>query len=430
MSTEELMMPMFKVNSRNILELLKKGIITCVTNQDWTVNRIAPDFLNASAFKKHLSSGEVLLHLGIGNGECYNFFNINNDFNQISISDKLYFDPYEIIKLFLLKCGLSDEDASKLGLIIRNEFLIAISYKDLFENNKCHFTLKDVMITNILKSDYDITKSYSYNILTLLLHLLNSNVQLLFPICIYEQRILNPMGKKIELRQIDEIDYTNMAERLNNTITLNDVKNYLLDRFLDINNIYLIDFMSLNLPTDIKFDYILATRSDAFLKKDYYNFLVNIVKHLTPNGYYISDGIVSCYDYKLFYPELIKAVKVIGERRVLLICSPKKSDNIPLRDIVGIVVLGCDASIADISNFINPKQIIHFTDVTDNTNFIRQCAWTNIVEWSREHSLDIEKIEKKKISEIINEYIILNGKLNFTILPQTEKYLFKTFNYK
>lgn len=404
------------ITSNNIIDLLEKGIISCVLKQDWAVNRIVPNFFNANALRNNLVMEAEILHLGIGNGECYKYFSSKKNIRQSSISDRLYFDPIEIITLYLQKCEISKELIGSLGRIMRNEFLLDISYDVLFKNNNLYFHDKDILSNNIFKSIYDKTKSYSFNVLMFLLYLLNNKPEMLFPLSLQEQRIVTTMGNKIKLCQIERIEYTSVLKNLNKRISLCDTTNYLINRFSTIDNIYLMDFMNLNPQPFNMFDYIFATRSDAFLEKNYYCFLENIIKYLKPNGFYISDGVVSCYDYVIFYQDLIKTASVIGKSQIFLVCASANTDDIPLRDIIGIIIAGKKASIRNIYNYINPNQIINYSELSKNKSFIRQCAWSDLVQWSRNISLDLETIALKKILIALDKYIETNEKSKFDIL--------------
>jgi hypothetical protein len=398
------MIPYCLVTPTDVLNLLKSGILSCVLKQDWSVNRIAPDFLNASEFRKSLACSKKLLHLGIGNGECYKYFESSN-ITQMSVSDKLYFDPVEVIKIFFNKCGISDNQSIELAEIMRNEFLIAISLESLLEFNKDCFSEKDKYIIDILKRKYDDSKSYSYNVLELLISLLNHEPQLLVPISICEQRIVTPMGKRIETRQISNIEYADVILKLNKKISLKDVTAYLSDRFHKINDVRVMDFMSLEFDNDIKFDYILASRSDAFLQNDYYRFLEIIIKYLKNDGFYISDGIVSSYNYEIFYKDLISTVGNIGEKRVFLIRSFTSPKSLPLREIVGIIATGINSNICNVHKFIDPKRIIPFHDVLYCNEFKRQCAWSDLIKWANANNVDLESIEFKTITKTLDEYV-------------------------
>ena len=141
-----------------------------------------------------------------------------------------------------------------------------------------------------------------------------------------------------------------------------------------------------------------------------------IIKYLNPNGFYISDGVVSCYDYVIFYHNLIETANVLGENRLFLICASANTIDVPIRDIVGIIIAGREASICNINNYINHNQIIAFKELSNNKSFIRQCAWSDLVDWSRNIRFDLETIDTKQIINVLDKYIETKDRLTFDIL--------------
>lgn len=399
-------MKMLKINSPAIiLKLLKSGTISCVTKQDWAVNRIVPEFIDPKKFKGQLGTGEKLLHLGIGNGDCYKFFDHQCNISQSSISDKLYFDLDEIISLYLSKCNISSKGKILLSRLMRNEYLIAISYNDLYARNKSLYFDKDVKIIQMLHANYDSTKSYSYNVLLLLLKLLNEEPQILAPQA-HKMRIVTTMGKRIITHEISKSEVYNFVTNLTGVISLNEVSTYLFQRFGKMENIYISDFNTASFESSVLFDYIIATRSDAFLQERYLSFLLKILEHLGQHGFYISDGILSCYDYKICYRELINFAESIGRNRIYIVQSYTKSQDVPLKDISGILITGINADIEKIYPYVSKERILPFECVFSNDFFLRQCVWSDVVTWANENKVDLESIEFEKLNLFIDQMVL------------------------
>lgn len=410
-----------KITSLNAPDLLQKGVISCVLSQDWTVNRIAPDFFNMAQFKNLISNKSKLLHLGIGNGECYRFFDKESPCIQSSISDKLYIDPYDVIVLYLKKCNVSEEYISELSEVMRNEYLVAVSYKQFYQDNVSFFSKKDRYIFETLNNSFlqKNNYSFSYNVLLLLIHVLNTNPYLLLPNTSL-QRIVTPMGKHIIYKET-KISYEKYKGMFSAIVSIDDIVKISINRFGDIKNIYLEDFRNATLEIDDMYDYILATRSDAFLKKEYFSFILKILKNLKEDGFYISDGILSSYTYEIFYNELDKMINIIGKDRAFIIKSTAKSKSFPLQDISGIIVAGEKANIKNIYPIISKNRLISVNEMYNDESFLRQCIWSDLVAWSSLRNIDLECYSFEKIESIINKYIYYKSKYRCTIFFDNEE---------
>lgn len=392
-----------KVTKHNALKLLREGVISCVLSQDWQVNRIVPEFLNKAKFKSVLISKNTLLHLGVGNGECYRYF--DKKCSQISISDKLYIDPYDFILLYLKRCDFSIKEIELLAELMRDEYLIAISLEELYNGNEDVFHKKDFTINRMLTHEFcqKNSYSYSYNVILLLVHILNSNPSLLLPTIPYK-RMVTPMGKHIVEQKI-LLPIMLTESRFNAFITIEDVENIAIKHFGAIDEMYLSKFENITLLDDIHFDYILASRSDAFLKERYTQFILDISKHLSKEGFYISDGILCSYSYKILYNDLDNIIKQIGEDRVYFIKAEKSSTSLPLREISGIIIMGDDAKIERTYSFISQSKLISAHQIFNCEFFLRQCIWTDLFEWASHNGVNLEKYEFLAINGIINKYI-------------------------
>jgi hypothetical protein len=309
----------------NVLELFQKGVISCVLNQDWTVNRILPEFIDCEKFKYSFNTTKSLLHLGIGDGLCCRFFSSMKNCKQASVSDKLYIDPCDIIKLYLKKCNIPTGEVSLLAKIMRNEFLISMSFEQLREENKVAFNGKDSLIYDLFINMFhtkDTKYSFSYNSILLLLHILNTEPNLLLP-SDSTQRVLTPMGKNVVCVSPTD-NFSLYSESLNSTISIDDVISLGIEYFGNIENIYLSDFETVIIPAEVQFDYIISARSDAFLGDKYYQFVEKILSNLNKNGIYISDGILNIYNYRMFYRELDELILKLGNERIFFVKSDKK----------------------------------------------------------------------------------------------------------
>ena len=392
-----------KITKLNTHDLMRKGLISCVLSQDWSVNRITPEFVDKDQLSKKVSNKQHLLHLGVGNGECYYYFNEQSHCDQTSISDKLYFDPSEVIVLYLKKCNISKSIIQELSYIMRDEFLISISYKYLLKYNINAFFDKDREINNKL---HDVllkysTYSFSYSVLLLLLNVLNTNPHLLLPNNF--TRKITPMGKHIIISKANSCFQEH--KKLKASISLDDVVDIVVNRFEKINNIMLNDFRNVHLPKKQLFDYILATRSDAFLHKDYYRFINTIIGNIKEDGFYISDGILSSYSYKIYYIDLIKLINRIGKNRVFIVKPNNYSMSFPLREISGIIITGKKASIKNVYSFIPKDRIVSANNLYTDICFVKQCIWSDLVDWSTLNNIDLEDYSFKIIDDIIIKYI-------------------------
>lgn len=416
------------VTQKNIFELLQEGIISCVACQDWSVKRVSPDFFDYQRFRARTTGAKKLLHLGIGDGECYRYFDKKSVFKQYSISDRLYLDPVDIIFSYLYKCNIPEEVVLVLSEIMRNEFLFSLSIKKLKNIKKNIFCKKDYYIYGLLQEKFIPTNnhSFSYNVLLLLLHILNNTPDLLLPTSA-AQRIITPMGNHV-IRQRVTVPYFLYKEKINAVITIDDVAEIAMDKFSAISEIYLSDFENLLLGEHIKFDYIFASRSDAFLGKKYVQFVLNIVKHLKRDGFYISDGILSSYNYELFYKELNEMIIALGEPRVYLIKSEQKSVAFPLKEICGIIILGEEACVKNIYSFISSKRLISSDKIFNDESYLRQCIWTDLFSWASLYKIDLEMYRFEDIANLIDKYIDLKRKNQYFVpLFSNDRLFFKEF---
>lgn len=403
-----------EVTQTNIFELLQEGIISCVICQDWSVNRVSPDFFDYKQFRVEMTGLNNLLHLGIGDGECYRYFDKESAFTQFSLSDRLYLDPFDIIFFYLNICNIPEKFVPILSEIMRNEFLISLSVEKLKITNKDFFGKKDYYICGLLREKFIPTNSYSfsYNVILLLLHILNTAPDLLLPSC-STQRLITPMGNHI-VRQKITIPYLLYKKKFNATITINDVVGIAMDKYSSISEIYLSNFENFILSEHLKFDYILAARSDAFLREKYVQFVLNILKYLKRDGFYISDGILSSYSYELFYNELNKMIAILGENRVFLVKSKQKSKSFPLKEICGIIVLGEDANIKNICSFVPPEGLISSNEILNDESFLRQCIWSDLFSWALSYKIDLEMFQFHEITNIIDKYVDLKRKNQYS----------------
>ena len=396
-----------KVTPLNVFQLLQNGTISCVLSQDWAVNRIVPEFINKENFAITLGNEKKILHLGIGNGECQRYFDKETGCSQFSISDRLYIDPYDIILLYLKRCNLSEYVLPILSEIMRNEYLVSISFNQLYHENKEFFCKKDRYISELLVNEFcqKNTYSYSYNVLLLLIHILNTDPMLLLPDT-PTQRLVTPMGKHIIKRKIASYNLLHRKE-FDAYISIDDVAEFAIEIFSKINNIYLADFENVKLEPDEQYDYILATRSDAFLRKKYASFVLGLFKHIKKEGFYISDGILASYSYEVFYDELDKMITEIGKDRIFLIKSKNSSRSFPLQEISGIVIAGENANIENTHLFIPEKRLISAHRILNDESFIRQCVWSDLFAWTSSQSIDLENFQFTSINSIINKYVDL-----------------------
>lgn len=419
------------VTQKNIFELLQEGVISCVLCQDWSVNRVSPDFFDVQKFQDGITGVKNLLHLGIGDGECYRYFDKESAFKQFSISDKLYLDPVDIIFFYLNKCNIPEEVVPALSEIMRNEFLLSLSLEKLKKINKDIFSEKDYYLFRLLQEIFisQNSHSFSYNVLLLLLHILNTAPDLLLPTC-SAQRLITPMGNHVVRRKIT-IPYSLYKNKLNAVITIDDIAEIAVDKFSSIRGIYLSNFEDFLLGEHLKFDYIFAVRSDAFLKENYIQFVINIVKHLKRDGFYISDGILSSYNYEIFYKELNKMIAILGENRVYLVKSKQKSETFPLKEICGIVVLGEDANIKNICAFIPSERLISSNEILNDESYLRQCIWSDLISWALLYKIDLEMFQFHEISNIIDKYVDLKRKNQYSAsIFNNDRLFFKMFDAK
>lgn len=419
------------VTQKNVFELLQKGIISCVICQDWSVKRVSPDFFDFQQFQTGMTGTKNLLHLGIGDGECYRYFDKEPVFEQFSISDRLYLDPVDIIFFYLNKCNIPKNVIPVLSEIMRNEFLLSLSVEKLKNTNKDIFGEKDYYIFRLLQEKFITTNghSFSYNVLLLLLHILNKEPSLLLP-DFSVQRLITPMGNHI-VRQKVTIPYSLYKKKYNAVITIDNVAEIAVDKFSPIREIYLSNFEDFLLGEHLKFDYILATRSDAFLREKYIQFVLNIVKYLRRDGFYISDGILSSYSYELFYKELNKMITILGGNRVYLVKSKQKSETFPLKEICGIIVLGEDANIKNICSFIPPERLISPNEILNDESYLRQCIWSDLFSWALFYKIDLETFQFREINNIIDKYVDLKRKNQYsTSIFNNERCFFKESDSK
>lgn len=419
------------VTQTNIFELLQKGVISCVTCQDWSVKRVSPDFFNFQQFRAGMTGVNNLLHLGIGDGECYRYFDKEPAFNQFSISDRLYLDPVDIIFCYLNKCNISKEVVPALSEIMRNEFLLSLSVEKLKNINKDIFGEKDYYVFELLQEKFLPTNSYSfsYNVILLLLHILNTDPDLLLPAC-SAQRLITPMGNHIVKQKIT-IPYSLYKKIFDAVITIDDVAGIAIDKFSAISGIYLSNFENFSLEEHLKFDYIFAARSDAFLKEKYIQFVLNIVKHLKRDGFYISDGILSSYSYELFYNEFNRMITILGENRVYLVKANLKCETFPLKEICGIIVLGEDANIEDICSFVPSERLISSNEILNDESYLRQCIWSDLFSWALFHKIDLEMFQFHDITNIIDKYVDLKRKNQYSAsIFSNDRLFFKEFDSK
>lgn len=395
--------PTCRVTKNNVLELLQKGVISCVRSQDWRVNRIVPEFINKEHFKSVLVREKKLLHLGIGDGECCRYF--DKKCSQFSISDKLYIDPYDVIFLYLKRCSFSIKEVEFLAGVMRDEYLISISVEELHKGNEDVFHKKDYTIYEKLTHEFCRLNnySYSYNVILLLVHILNSIPSLLLP-SVSIRRIVTPMGKHIVEQKIT-LPLLLSESRFNASISIEDVKNIALSRFSAIDEIYLSKFENIALLDNVCFDYILASRSDAFLKEKYIEFVLDISKYISRDGFYISDGILCSYSYEIFYNDLDSIFKQIGVDRVYFIKAEKSSTSFPLQEISGIIIVGEDANIKKVYSFVSPHRLISAHQILNSESFLRQCIWTDLFSWALHKGIDLEEYRFETIRNMLQKYI-------------------------
>jgi hypothetical protein len=178
--------------------MLRKGIISILDGADWYVNREAPEFVNIKKLlKEYINPNSRILHLGVGDGTCYRIFE-NSSNEQYSISNHLYFDPCDVIELFLNKnahyFNLTDEEIHFLSSVLRNEFLIDIYLNNPNNNNvmKAKDKIKNQSICYRL-GNYD----HSILLVETLLSILNNNITYILPKSVKVRKV-GLLGKNIK----------------------------------------------------------------------------------------------------------------------------------------------------------------------------------------------------------------------------------------
>lgn len=398
-----------ELNYYKIKEYLENGLVSIVNKPDWSVNRICPSFIELEFLKKNIFKDNIILHLGMGNGTCYKYFAPGQ---QYSISDKIYYDPLEIIFLFfeINEIAKPSYAFEFYAPFLRNKFLIAINLDYFLKFNKRE--LFDEIDNNIFELYSSLKKSLptfseQFIILKTLIIFLNDLLEGYF--VKGAMREVTPFGKKINVIDNIVVHNSNIVFK-GNKLTLEVVIKFLLNKFSEINNIFIENYSNLDITKfNNKFNYILANRSDAFLNQKYWEFLHKVLKMLPEDGIYISDGVVSSYSYCFFYKEYLKfcEYKDVEKSSINFLFNMKREYDVPLNSLCGIIYINKKKSPEKNFPYIKPDvKIVSAIDVEMQMCFIEQCAWTDLIEYLGAHKFRLEDLTNAKIKLLLKEIIL------------------------
>jgi hypothetical protein len=188
-------------------------------------------------------------------------------------------------------------------------------------------------------------------------------------------------------------------------IELKDIVDFFEKKYLGISNIIIDDYNSYDWEKYIKpSNLILASRSDAYLSENYFEFTFNrMLKYIAPEGIYISDGILSNNFYELYYEKLVeylyKKNREILDKVYFIIKKNCDETNFPIRAVWGLVVKYGDQSVLKKVIDIEKNKIVNAKDIMkEEKSFLLQIAWTNTVR----------KIGKSELPFLNNEEIYKN----------------------
>lgn len=366
------------LQNKQIADYLHRELLCCVKYPDWRVDRKCPDFVNDNQLSSIIRQEDYVLHLGMGNGACYD--NLISK-HQMSISDRLYFDPIEIIEFYFKEFPIVDySEIRKVCLAIRNKLLISIHLDWFLQFNDIHlFDESDFMIYqlyNYFKTTY-VGYSETENIVYCLLEILNdiencfNNRISLMTVSYFGNKIFNNGYAILSIKN----------PKRKQSFTINHVENYLYNKFIKYDSIIIDDFMNIDsLHIRNKFNYIMGVRSDAFLGDDYWRFIRSIIKRLRKDGCYISDGVLSSYYYHFNYEEYIKFIHSIKDHadNLFLCINEHFSRSTPIQAISGIIYIN-DSDVSRISGMVKKEYRVLPARLAELSEaFMWQCAWSDL----------------------------------------------------
>ncbi len=418
-----------RVLKNNILEKLSRGNLTMIKYQDWKVNRITPLFIDKNELKKYANNidNPWFFHLGVGDGSVYRFFKDVSGSRAVSFADKIYIDPLFIIHDFLLAFESKDiSGMMELSLLLRNSFLIPNSMNLITRNDERkiqEFTIKDFKIRKIKSRFIQSTSIYSTDIISSfnsLFYILSNNINLLIPDDISKwNREISKMGDnficnkvkaeviKFSLEKITSLKFNEKLFFKNINSSLNT---YLYDwDILEFGDFSKINF---NIANNGFYDIILASRSDSFLGSQYPAFLKTITSHISNNGIYISDGIVSSYDYKFFYKDLeLIFSDLVKSNNVFVVVNKTSKYSIPPSFLSGIIISNLNNTLIPIVN--DDFDVILCKTIKDLISIKQvkmQYAWTILISaiqiknsMSLNNYIDVERISQRQFLSIIEK---------------------------
>lgn len=423
--------------ARRFTNMAFTGQVKMVLEQDWRVDRLCPPFIDIKHVGRLLREGDTVLHIGQGDSSSCRYFNeIGPQHTSVCFADAVYLDPRTIIDQRLKQepmfCG-RDEDKDKLAEarltiaeILRDEFLVPASmvrmaHADLGVLGA--FSAKDFEILRIKARHYRTSPPHQGNVesratYAALLEIIERKMNILVPNLIdgrRDRRSISRLGGRMILTPLSETDDQRLAMLERNPTYLqptnsHDVHYAAMKAFQDVccqpHQMILGDFRNTELPPAARYNLIEGCRSDAFLGNGWAEFLWRMVQHLTEDGMYVSDGILSAYSYEFFLNEFLRDFLDKAKRTYQVwIVVPAEEDTsafYPPTYIAGVIVSKSEERIKPIRVLLEKRgtQMIRVSSKRDLLNIPQvrhQLAWTAFYQLCKVRNQDVEALPHHQV---------------------------------
>lgn len=428
-------------NDRIIHELLGRGVATTVEKQDWRVDREAPPFVEGSElirFMNNCSGVPRVMHLGMGDGSANEQFKrYGKHHYSVCFADRVYVDPRDIIDAFIEKALVAEAEGTRLSVanILRAELLIPASIGDVTSTGEYKlpdFREKDEVIRRIFAEAIRNARSSeaARNLagFTAIRRVLTEHPDLLLPEQLRFRRDITRLGINLSTEQLISPSQRALLEEIRSRVHLifpnntrrgfHIIADKLRDILLKCDMIVQGNFRDIgDIFSEEKdgFDLIEGTRSDAFLHREYPQFLKAVVGLLKDTGIYISDGIVSSYSYHMYYPELKAILDELSQNyQIRIVLQIEAQREMPPTYVAGIIVTKKGFDSENIPKLRGGYIQIPYADFETQELVKKQLAWTflfqaitkcNALVYGREIPVDIERIAPELVDQFIVQIV-------------------------
>ncbi len=418
--------------------LIQGGVAAMVEKQDWLVDRLAPPFVEASELVRYISNlpgTPNVLHLGMGDGTANEYFKAHaREHVSYSFADKVYIDPRDLIEAFMEReLGLRNNTTASVSAILRSELLIPASINDVtsgagMELKFSKFAGKDSLIRGVRAKNLAEAAAHgrpeSFGNLRTLTSIVTESPELLLPESDEFRRHISPLGKNLHEIQLIGEDERLLMKDIRNRLkrifprdprTASEVMFGRLRRMLaNCDNIIRDDFRNVAKyfapEDDLRFQLIEGSRSDAFLHGDVYSFMKTMSQVMDAHhGLYISDGVVSSYSYRLYYPELTAFLQTLASPIITdFVVQETSSESLPPTYLAGIRMYPKPNKdrVQDMQ-IKGGYRIIEADEFRETQQCMEQMAWTFIYDKVKEFNnrqsfdfIDIDSVPSSVIDEL------------------------------